>query len=608
MSSLVTWFEAPPAPHERPRVLPSPFDDVAPHPLAQRAAEQVMAQLRAGTLAPGVSTAALSRPEGGKMFGVLVVEGPEGRVGFLKAFSGQLERAWTVAGYVPPLFDPALREAVEAPAELVVKGLTARVDAFRLGDELRAAREAVRALEAAQEEARAAMKARHREAKAARQRRREALAQRESDPRNASARTHRREEGARGEAPEPGVGSALRALATERPGAEVARGEELAPSAGDTLHALAQESRGDDAERRRAEAGWREALAQARAHLAPLERRLAALERLRRLTSQEAMKRILESYVLTNFRGEVTTLRALFPRGEPPSGAGDCAGPRLVGAARALGLRPLALAEFWWGAPPPAGARVEGMYFPACREKCGPVLPFLLEGLEVAPRTTWRPRPAEALTLEVRHEDAQVVVVEKPPGLLSVPARDAGITDSAWARLRARYPRATGPLLVHRLDLDTSGLLLAALDLATFTALQAQFVARTVEKTYLAWLAGVVEGAGTIELPLRVDLEQRPRQVVDFAHGKPAVTRWRALERRGAFTLVQLTPLTGRTHQLRVHCAHQLGLGVPLVGDRLYGQPAQRLLLQAQALAFTHPSTGARLEVACAAPLPAPTG
>lgn len=522
---------------DAPDTFPSPFDDVGPHPLARRAAEALQQRLRTGFLAPGVSTAPLYRAEGGKMFGVLVVRDATGRLGVLHALSGQLERAWQVEGYVGPIFEDSLRAEVELDAERVVKALTERVEAFRVDPTLLEVREALETLRRAQQ------------------------AQRAEQKRGLAERKRLRHE--------------RRATADDA-----------------TRAALDDESRRDDRQRRAREAAWREEEAAALAHLAPLERRLAALERLRRVVSQEAMRRIWDSYALTSFAGDTSTLRELFPGGEPPSGAGDCAAPKLLEAARRARLVPVALAEFWWGAPPPGGGRVEGAFFPACREKCGPVLPFLLRGLPVAPRRTWRPSAPEDDTLHVLREDAHVVVLLKPEGLLSVPARDAQVTDSLAARLARRYPGAT-PLVAHRLDLDTSGLLVAAKDLDTFRALQAQFRHRRVEKRYVAVLEGEVAGeSGVIELPLRVDLEQRPRQLVDFVHGRHAVTRWRVLSRAGGRTRVALEPVTGRTHQLRVHCAHREGLGVPIVGDRLYGTPGLRLLLHAEALRFVHPVTG----------------
>jgi tRNA pseudouridine32 synthase/23S rRNA pseudouridine746 synthase len=188
-----------------------------------------------------------------------------------------------------------------------------------------------------------------------------------------------------------------------------------------------------------------------------------------------------------------------------------------------------------------------------------------------------------------------VVVVVKPAGLLSVPGRSGALRDCVAARLRARDPGCVGPIVVHRLDLDTSGLLLAARDLDTYRALQAQFARREVAKRYAAIVDGEVAGdRGTIALPLRLDPDDRPRQVVDRDHGKPALTDWEVVARGDGWTRLALTPHTGRTHQLRVHCA--IGLGAPIRGDRLYGRvAAPRLMLHAEALAFTHPVTGARI-------------
>jgi len=245
---------------------------------------------------------------------------------------------------------------------------------------------------------------------------------------------------------------------------------------------------------------------------------------------------------------------------------------------------------------------VEGAFYPACTPKCGPILPFLLDGLDVAPRRTWKPAVAAADHLDIRYDDGRVVILSKPVGLLSVPARDESISDSVFARLQRRYPAAAGPLLVHRLDLDTSGLLVAALDAITHRDLQAQFEARTVRKRYVAWLDGE-PGAdrGTISLPIRVDLDQRPRQIVDFVHGKEAITDWKVLERRGGRTKVALFPRTGRTHQLRVHAAHRDGLNAPIVGDRLYGTAGERLMLHAESLILRRPD-GRRLTVTDPAP------
>ena len=191
-------------------------------------------------------------------------------------------------------------------------------------------------------------------------------------------------------------------------------------------------------------------------------------------------------------------------------------------------------------------------------------------------------------------EDRWLLVVEKPAGLLSVPGRNRQLRDSVLTRLQARHPDATGPMLVHRLDLDTSGLLLAAKDRETYVALQRQFARREIDKRYIAWLDGDVAGdAGVVDLALLVDVDDRPRQIHDPVHGKDAVTEWRVLERTGGRTRVELMPRTGRTHQLRVHAAHARGLDAPIMGDRLYGRSgADRLMLHAEGIGFTHPDNG----------------
>ncbi|ADO68508.1 RluA family pseudouridine synthase [Stigmatella aurantiaca] len=556
----MTPLEPPPAPEELPSAFPSPFDEQGPHPLAHRAAERVKAELQAGTLAPGVPTSLLEAPEGGKMFGILVVQDSQGRIGFLRSFSGMLGGQWEIEGFVPPVFDREARQALEPLGEATVKALHARAEALRTSPE------------------RAELQAQH----ASRQARH--AAERDAMRAQHEARRHQRHARRLELAADPALTEEARRQA---------------------LHALDQESRGDKAERRKREAAQEQAEREEARAYAQLERRLQALERLRRIVSRKFMKRIHDTYAIHNGRGERRCLRCLYAPGEPPSGAADCSAPKLLAHAFAQGLRPLALAEFWWGAPPPMGGRLSGAFYGACREKCGPLLPFMLEGLTVAaPRRFSPPEPtASAGALSIVFEDDWLVVIDKPCGLLSVPGKGAEWVDSVLTRLQARYPHATGPLLVHRLDLDTSGLLVAALDARTHAALQRQFIHREVHKRYVAWIDGRVRGEqGLIDLPLRVDLHDRPRQIHDPLHGKPAVTEWQVLERQGDRTRVALFPQSGRTHQLRVHAAHPLGLGAPIVGDRLYGHEEVRLLLHAEALSFRHPGTGLRVSFERPAP------
>ena len=327
---------------------------------------------------------------------------------------------------------------------------------------------------------------------------------------------------------------------------------------------------------------------------------LRAFDEARAARSRELLRLIQDSYAFRSARGEDRALRTLFAPGEPPAGAGDCAAPKLLAHAYRLGLRPLALAEFWWGAPPRTGDRRAGVFYAACRGKCAPILAHMLDGLPVDPPPLFGAAAIDASEPVCVFEDDHLLVVDKPSGLLSVPGRSALLQDCVASRLKARYPDRPELMLAHRLDLDTSGLLLVAKDRATGSALQRLFSLRLVDKRYVAWLDGDVVGDhGRISLPLRLDIDDRPRNIVDPVHGKPADTEWAVLTRASGRTLVRFTPHTGRTHQLRVHAAHPQGLDAPIVGDRLYGRtPAEedeRLLLHAEHLAFVHPVTGASL-------------
>lgn len=550
MTAGVTWFEPQPDASEVPLVLNSPFDVEARVPIAERAAELLKNELRAGQIAPGLSTQLLHGTQGGKMFGVLVVQHADGRVGFLRAFSGQLGGKWDIEGFVPPVFDRALRAAIEPAGEAAVKSLTARVQAEEANPRRIALNAELAALNATHQATFAELKTKH-------------------DARRLARRAQR---------------------ATLPPGDAA-------------LTVLDQQSQADDAELRHAKVAARTERAALEAPLRLLNRRLRALQRLRHIVSLEVSRQLYDTYLFENPQGHQVTLRALFAPHVPSSGTGDCAAPKLLVHALRHQLKPLAILEFWWGAPPLGGARLEGNDYPACKDKCGPLLPFLLRGLDVQPSRRFRPPELSAHPLPIRFQDEHFVVVDKPAGLLSVPGTDATVVDSVQARVQKQFPHAKGPLIVHRLDLETSGLMLVALTEAAYQALQAQFIRREVKKRYTAILDGVLDkNSGTIELPLRVDLEQRPRQLVDFEHGKPATTEFQVTGRANGKTRVHFWPLTGRTHQLRVHSAHRDGLGIPIVGDRLYGTPHARLALHAESLELRHPATGEPMVFSSPAP------
>jgi tRNA pseudouridine32 synthase/23S rRNA pseudouridine746 synthase len=479
----VRRFEVEPDPAERPSRFPTPFDRKAVHPLARRAATELMTALE-GRDARGWR---LHEPGNGKMFGVLVVAATDGTLGYLRGFSGMIDGQWTIDGWAPPTFDAPARAVVWGPGEEEMLDFAAR---------------------------RAAL------------------------------------------------------LATMPPDA----------------HSV-------DARR--------------------LAKAVRALDADRTARSRELMAHIQDGYRFVNARGDVRPLRELFAPAEPPAGAGDCAAPKLLAHAYALGLTPLALAEFWWGAPSATGDRREGVFYAACRGKCLPILTHMLEGLPADPPPLFGAAAIAATEPGTVYEDDHLLVVHKPSGLLTVPGRSAALQDCAVSRLRARYPEATGPLVVHRLDMDTSGLLLVAKSFEVAKALQRLFSLRAIDKHYVAVLDGQVTGEhGHITLPLRIDVDDRPRNIHDPVHGKPAHTEWQVLSRAGAGpgarTRVRLTPHTGRSHQLRVHAAHPQGLDAPIVGDRLYGRTVpddeDRLRLHAERLAFVHPVTGRPVVVEQQAP------
>ncbi len=366
--------------------------------------------------------------------------------------------------------------------------------------------------------------------------------------------------------------------------------------------------------------------------------RLLALKRQRKLMSEELQLWLFRQYRVLNARGEVKDLvdiwrdfhsseklRAKFPL--PPGGTGDCCAPKLLQYAYRQHLRPLCIAEFWQGASPKGEIRHHGQFYPACRGKCKPVLTWMLQGLEVegtgeagasgGSETTGANGTAETSGTAgycggewppVVYRESSFLVINKPAGMLSVPGRTG--QPSVESLLRLRYPGTEGPMMVHRLDMETSGLMVVALTPEAYHALQRQFLARTVKKRYVALLKPSPSGMlllssnprGRISLPLRPDPLDRPRQVVDPAGGKEAVTLYEVLSTEGPYPRLALTPLTGRTHQLRMHCAYSEGLDSPILGDALYGQKADRLYLHAEYLAFSHPLTGEPLAFNAPAP------
>lgn len=324
--------------------------------------------------------------------------------------------------------------------------------------------------------------------------------------------------------------------------------------------------------------------------LVAYENEINQLKELRKEKSAALQQRIFEQYTFLNIDKKQKSLSQIFNEDLgifPPAGAGECAAPKLLQYAFLNDLKPIAMAEFWWGQSPVSEIRRHKNFYPACRGKCEPILNHMLVGMKVDENPMLQ-NPAEGKQVEIVYDDEYLCVINKPAEFLSVPG--INITDSVYERMRAKFPEATGPLIVHRLDMSTSGIMLIAKSKDIYTQLQSQFIKRTVQKRYVALLDGLIEvSEGIIDLPLRVDLEDRPRQMVCYEYGKPAKTKWRVLENRNGQNLVHFWPITGRTHQLRVHSAHKLGLNCPIAGDDIYGVKANRLHLHAEWIQFYHP-------------------
>ncbi len=516
---------------ELPSEFTYPFHYI-PHPLTVMAAREVQDYLASRT----DWTEELSE---GKMFGVLIVQTPEGKVGYLAAFSGNLAGSNLHSFFVPPVYDLLQPDGFFRIEEANISAINKRIKELESSRQLTEMRTALAECRAQVDRTLADAKQQMKEAKIVRE--------------------QRRSEGA---------------------------GEE-------EQKAMIRESQFQKAEYKRLEKRLKEEMQQQAEELENQEQLIRQLKQERKTRSAALQQKLFEQFRMLNAKGEVKDLCELFkdtPQGTPPAGTGECALPKMLQYAYQHRLKPLAMGEFWCGKSPKEEVRHEGHFYPSCKGKCAPILKHMLIGLQVA-KNPLAENVHKDTEPEIVYEDEWLLVVNKPAGMLSVPGKEA--LNSVYQFLHERYPEATGPMLVHRLDMATSGLLLAAKDKDTHQVLQALFSGRQIKKRYTAILSGTVSSdEGVISLPLCPNLHDRPRQIVSFEHGKPAITRYKVLERKNGKTLIAFYPLTGRTHQLRVHAAHQQGLSCPIVGDELYGKRADRLYLHAAELSFTHPVSG----------------
>ena len=322
------------------------------------------------------------------------------------------------------------------------------------------------------------------------------------------------------------------------------------------------------------------------------ENEISSLKEERKTKSNSLQNQLFNQYQFLNKFKQEKGLLEIFSNTvfqQPPAAAGECAAPKLLQYAFQNDLEPICMAEFWWGDSPKSEVRKHGQFYPACTGKCEPILGHMLQGIELNENLLLK-QNSIIEELEILYQDDDLVVINKPEEFLSVPGIE--IKDSVYLRIKHQFPLATGPIIVHRLDMSTSGILVLALNKESHKLLQQQFIKRKVHKRYIALLDGNIEhDNGFIDLPLRVDLDDRPRQMVCYEHGKTAQTKYEIITRKNNKTLVYFYPITGRTHQLRMHASHRLGLNAPIIGDDLYGKKANRLHLHAESLEFTHPKT-----------------
>ena len=541
---MLHHFHTPVADIPLPERFTFPFCYI-PHPLCVAAAKEVQAYL-------GLQEAWKEELAQGKMFGVLVVRTQEGETGYLAAFSGILAGSNVHPFFVPPVYDLLQPQGFFKIEEEQISQINTRIGLLEEDEEYK---RQVQQLAALRQTAQETLEEAKRQMKRAKEKREE----------------RRRE-------------------------AALPNGAPMTP---EEESALIRESQFQKAEYKRMERAWKERIAPLQQTISDYEAGIQALKSERKQRSATLQQKLFEQFKMLNYRGEVKTLCDIFRQTvhkPPPAGAGECAAPKLLQQAYLHGWKPVAMAEFWWGESPKTEIRHHGHYYPACKGKCEPILGHMLQGLEVDENPILKELQSGKKTLDIIYEDEWLAVVNKPAGMLSVPGKEDVV--SVYSMMRERYPDADGPLIVHRLDMSTSGLLVVAKTKQVHQNLQAQFKNRSIGKRYIALLQGSVsQDAGTVELPLCPNPLDRPRQMVHTGYGKPAVTDFEVLERKDNRTRIAFYPCTGRTHQLRVHAAHPLGLHCPIIGDELYGRKAERLYLHAEMLEFTHPVTGKRISI-----------
>ena len=481
----------------------------------------------------------------GKMFGVLIVQKRSGEIGYLAGYSGKIGEEATVSPFVPPIYNRLQENSYFKSEEIILNSYNAALKDLEKNKEFENVKINLDVETKESEKAINHLKNVYKTAKKARRKARN-IAQESMNTVDFEAFKKR------------------------------AREESLKQQ-----HAIKKETYFRN-----------EALIKLKNKLDFFEKKVADYKKKRREKSALLQKWLFDQYKFSDILSNQKSLWGIFKEElniTPPAGAGDCAAPKLLQYAFKKDLKPIAIAEFWWGDSPASEIRKHLQFYPACKGKCEPILGHMLKGIPME-KNPMLENPAEGRDLEIFYEDEEIAIVNKPSEFLSVPGKN--ISDSVYTRMLEKYPAATGPLLVHRLDMSTSGILLIAKTKEAHKFLQKQFINRTIKKRYVALLDGVItKKRGEINLPLRVDLDNRPYQLVCFDYGKTAKTFWEVISTENNKTKIYLYPSTGRTHQLRVHCAYKSGLNAPIHGDDLYGTKSNRLHLHAEFLEFIHPGT-----------------
>lgn len=472
----------------------------------------------------------------GKMFGILVVQNEKNEVGYLSAFSGKMGERVLVEPFVPPVFDRLTENSYFLEEQDILNEMNANVVELENNSTYFSWKELY-----------------HNEAKYS--------------------------------------GHVLR---TEKESIKLSKAKRTVIKSKEItdleLQKLNNQSITEQLRLKRLKRFWRARLEFIQQKIKEFEDQIQVLKKNRKARSKALQKRLFSEYKFLNFKNEWESIWNIFqdtPTNTPPSGAGECCAPKLLQFAYCNKLKPIALAEFWWGISPNSIIRKHKHFYPACKGKCAPILGHMLQGLEV------EANPLLSGTkplgdIEILFQDKYLLIINKPSGLLSVPGKE--LKDSVELRLIEKFKSEFVPKLLHRLDMATSGIIIFAKTKRAHKHLQKQFLNRTIKKRYIALLDGeLIEKEGEIDLPLRVDFENRPYQMVCYEHGKASITKYEVIEVKNGKTLVYFYPLTGRTHQLRVHASHKKGLNTPIFGDLLYGKKANRLHLHAEKITFTHP-------------------